>query len=76
MDILLLLLLFVLVGLAGTAFWIWSIVDAAKTADHAWDSAGQSKIVWIVLIAVLGAVASLVYVIWPRPALRRAAAVG
>ena len=65
-----------LFSLGCTVFWIWTIVDAAKTPDQTWVVAGQSKILWIVLIAVLGAVASLVYVLWPRPALRRAATAG
>ena len=43
-----------LFSLGCTVFWIWTIVDAAKTPDQAWVVAGQSKILWIVLIAVLG----------------------
>ena len=71
-----LLLLFAMFGLGCTAFWIWSIVDATRTPDHVWTAAGQNKILWIVLIAVLGVVLSLVYVLWPRPELRRVAVAG
>ena len=73
MDLAVVFVLFALFSLACTVFWIWTIIDAAKTPDQAWVAAGQSKILWIVLIAVLGAVLSLVYVLWPRPALMRAA---
>jgi heme/copper-type cytochrome/quinol oxidase subunit 2 len=75
-DIAVVLVLFVMFGLGCTAFWIWSIVDAARTPEQVWMAAGQNKILWIVLIAVLGVVLSLVYVLWPRPELRRAADAG
>ena len=71
MDLVVVLVLFATFMVGCTAFWIWTIVDAAKTPDQIWMGAGQSKALWIVL---LGVILSLVYVIWPRPALRRAAA--
>lgn len=57
------------VVLAYTAFWVWTLVDAATTPDEAWREIGQSKLVWIVVMALVGA-ASIVYVCWPRPQLR------
>jgi hypothetical protein len=71
-----LLLLFAMFALGCTAFWIWSIVDATRTPEHVWTAVGQSKILWIVLIVVLGVVLSLVYVLWPRPELKRVAVAG
>lgn len=63
-----------ILGAAAFAFWIWSIIDAVRFADAEWAAAEQNKIVWVVLIVVLGALASLIYVFWPRPSLKRARA--
>ncbi|KQW47511.1 hypothetical protein ASC77_13735 [Nocardioides sp. Root1257] len=64
--------MFVLVALVGTVLWIWSLVDALRYDDRRWDAAGQSKLLWVLLIVLLGLLGSLLYVVMPRPALRRA----
>ncbi len=63
-----------LVALAGFAFWIWTLVDCLRRPDQQWQTAGQNKILWAVLIAVLGVLGSILYVVIPRPALRRVSA--
>jgi hypothetical protein len=65
-------LVFVLVGLVFSALWIWSLVDALVIPDQRWIAAGQSKLLWVLLIVLLGLLGSLLYVVMPRPALRRA----
>jgi cellobiose-specific phosphotransferase system component IIC len=60
-----------MVFLGATAFWVWSIVDAAKRPEAQWDAAGQNKMVWLVSIVVLGALASAVYVMVARSSLKR-----
>ena len=62
-----------LVALASFVVWVWSIIDAAKRDDTEWAAAGKNKVLWIVLIALLGVLASLVYLVAARPALKEAA---
>jgi hypothetical protein len=54
-------------GLA--ALWIWSLVDALRISDQRWAAAGQNKVLWLVLIVLLGLLGSLLYVLMPRKAL-------
>jgi membrane protein implicated in regulation of membrane protease activity len=43
--------------LGGIIFWIWSIIDCATNEPNE----GNSKIVWILVIALLGVLGSLIY---------------
>lgn len=67
-------LVFALVALVTTALWIWSLVDALRITDQRWEAAGQNKLMWVVLIAVLGLLGSLLYVVMARPSLSRTTA--
>jgi hypothetical protein len=65
-------LLIVLIGLVPLALSIWGIVDAASRPEWAWQRAGQSKVLWIVLQVVgiyvcLGWILSIVYLASIRP---------
>ncbi len=66
--------IFALVALLAFAFWVWTLVDCLRRPDQQWQAAGQNKILWAVLIAVLGVLGSILYVVIPRPALRRVSA--
>ncbi len=66
-------LVFGVFALAFTGVWIWSLVDALRFDDRRWEAAGQSKILWVILIAVLGLLGSILYVVMARPSLRRTA---
>jgi uncharacterized membrane protein YsdA (DUF1294 family) len=71
----------VLISVAVLVFWIWTIIDAAKRPDAEWNLTGQNKTVWVLALVVGGFfgfafIVSLVYVIWPRPRLKNAAASG
>jgi hypothetical protein len=64
------------IGLVPLALSIWGIVDAASRPDSAWEQSGQSKVLWIVLQAVLifgcvGWIVSLVYLLAIRPQVAR-----
>ena len=59
------------IALALFVLWIWSLVDALRINDRRWIAAGQSKVLWCVLIALLGALGSLLYLVMARPSLRR-----
>ena len=62
----------VLLGL-GAALWLWSLVDALRANDQTWTAAGQNKLVWVVVIILLGALGTVLYLAIPRPALKRVA---
>lgn len=68
------LLVFVFFGLLAAGVWIWSIVDSVKINDATWDAAGQNKILWVILIVVLGLLGSILYFFIPKPALKRVSA--
>jgi hypothetical protein len=65
-------LLFAVGSIVCTALWIWSLVDALRITDPQWDAAGQSKLLGVILIAVLGILGSVLYALMARPALVRA----
>jgi uncharacterized RDD family membrane protein YckC len=52
--------------LVAAAIWIWSLVDALRIPDQRWTAAGENKILWVILIVVLGLLGSLLYVLMPR----------
>jgi hypothetical protein len=55
----------------GAALWLWSLVDALRVSDQTWNTAGQSKLMWVVVIILLGLLGSALYVAIARPALKR-----
>ena len=63
--------MFAIFGTVLGAAWIWSLVDALRISEQCWDMAGRSKVLWVVLIAVLGVLGSLLYVAIPRRELSR-----
>ena len=71
----LLFAIWVVVGLGSVAVWIWGLVDAAQRPDWAYTASGSNKVMWIVLIAVLGAIPAIIYLAAIRPKVRDAQAV-
>jgi hypothetical protein len=47
--------------LASVGVWIWMLVDACQRPEWAYTQTGSNKTLWIVLIAVLGWIAALIY---------------
>jgi hypothetical protein len=70
----LLMLITVAGGLVLAGLWVWSLVDALRIRDQVWDAAGQNKVLWVLLIVLLGLLGSVLYLFIPKPALRRASA--
>ena len=64
-------LVFGVFALVFTGVWIWSLVDALRFDDRRWEAAGQSKLLWVILIAVLGLLGSILYAVMARPSLKR-----
>ena len=52
-----------LIGLALTAFWIWMVVEAA-TKEPAEE---PNKIMWVLIVVLLGAIGAAVYYFVRRP---------
>ena len=54
---------FAIVGLLGTAFWIWMIVDCATNEP----SEGNNKLVWVIIIVLTHWIGALIYYLVRRP---------
>jgi len=64
-------LLVALVGLVTFVVWIVALVDALRINEREWNRAGQSKLLWVLLIALLGVIGAILYFAMARPSLRR-----
>ena len=53
-----------MIGLAGTAFWIWMIIDCA-TKER---SEGNDKVIWILIILLTHVIGAMIYFFARRPA--------
>jgi hypothetical protein len=60
---------FLVVGLVTTVIWLWALVDALRISDERWAAAGQSKLIWVLVIVLLGVLGALLYALIARPAL-------
>lgn len=60
---LLVIMLFLVIGVAGTIFWVWMLIDCATKEP----SEGNDKIIWILVIALAHWVGALIYLIVRRP---------
>lgn len=58
-----LVLLYFVFGLLATALWIWMLIDCITKEP----SEGNDKIVWILVIVLVGALGALIYLIARRP---------
>ena len=63
--------LIIIGALAMFVVWLWALADAATKPDTAYQAAGKSKALWIVLIAVFGILGSAMYLLAIRPKLAR-----
>jgi hypothetical protein len=57
------LFLILLIGLGGTIFWIWMIVECATKESNQ----GNDKIVWIIVIVLTHWIGALIYFFVRRP---------
>jgi len=67
---LLFMLTFLAVGIGGTVFWIWMLVDCAKNEPRK----GNERIVWVLIIALTHLLGALIYYFARRPERMREAA--
>ncbi|MCW2631116.1 MAG: hypothetical protein JWR88_78 [Pseudonocardia sp.] len=47
--------------IAALVFWIVTLVEVAKIAEHQYRIAGADKTTWVLLVALLGAIAALIW---------------
>lgn len=52
--------------------WLWSLVDVLSWPGSTWENAGLSKARWVIRVAVLGILGTVLYLRGPRRALRAA----
>lgn len=62
--------IFVVVGVALFVWWILVLIEALRTPTSQWETAGQSQLVYIVLMVLLGVIGTIAYVAVARPQLR------
>lgn len=59
----LLIVPFFLIGILGTVFWIWMLIDCATKES----SQGNDKVVWIIVIALTHFIGAAIYFLVRRP---------
>ncbi len=59
----LLMIPFFLIGVLGTIFWIWMLIDCATKES----SQGNDKVVWILVIALTHVLGAAIYFFVRRP---------
>lgn len=64
-----LILYFVLI-IGAIVLFIWALIDCLRYPDQAWDAVGQQKIVWILVVVLVGCIGPLLYFFIPRPKLK------
>jgi hypothetical protein len=72
MDAGLLVAIVVVIGVALFVWWLLVLIEALRTPASRWEAAGQNQIVYIVLMALLGVIGTIVYIAVARPQLRSA----
>jgi hypothetical protein len=56
-------LLFIVVGVLGTTFWLWMLIDCAIKESNE----GNTKVVWIIVIAFAHIIGAVAYSLVRRP---------
>lgn len=65
-------LCFLVPALALFVWWLVMLVDALRIPGATWQAVGQSQVLYVVLMAVLGVIGTILYVFIARPKLRQA----
>lgn len=61
-----------LVALSTLGIWVWALADSLRRPTAQWAAAGQSQVVWVLVIVVANLIGSVLYLAIARPALNRA----
>lgn len=57
------ILIFFVIGLLATAFWIWMLIDCATKEP----GQGNDKVVWVIIIVFTQIIGALIYYFVRRP---------
>ena len=71
MDALPLVVILFVASVALFVWWLLVLIQALRVPDHDWAAAGQSKILWVLVMVLLGILGTILYVLIARPALAR-----
>lgn len=56
------MIIWVLLAIVGFVYWLWMLIDSIKTTDEEYAKIGSgSKIMWILLILILGILPAIIY---------------
>lgn len=64
--VLVLFLLFISLWIVSVVFWIRKIIEVARPTDAQFAAAGQNKVVWLLIVVLLGWVGPLVWQLGAR----------
>lgn len=70
MALSLVLLLVLAISVGMFAWWLVMLIEALRVPAVRWNAAGQSQLLYVLLMVFLGVIGTLVYVLVPRPQLR------
>jgi hypothetical protein len=56
----------VVLGIGGIVLWIWALVDCIRVPDDRYYRSG-TKLVWVLVIALLQGIGAIVYLVAGRP---------
>ncbi len=71
MNASLLVLPLAVISMVLFVWWIVVLVQALRVPEADWVAAGQSKILWVLVMVLLGILGTILYVLIARPALGR-----
>ena len=54
-------LLFVGFWVGSFILWIWGIVDVARIPDHQFKAAGTEKIMWVLIVVLVGGIGTIIW---------------
>jgi hypothetical protein len=60
-------------GLATTVLWVWTLVDVLRRPDGQYAAAGQTKLVWLLVVLFGHIIGSILWLLVARPQLERVA---
>lgn len=60
-------------ALVSTIVWVWTLVDVLRRPDQQYAAAGQTKVVWLIVVFFGHVIGVLLWLLVARPQLQRVA---
>lgn len=64
---------FVVFFLLSTVLWVWALVDVLRRPDQQYAAAGQTKLVWLIVVFFGHVIGVILWLLVARPQLQRVA---